>query len=69
MVQQPKDTHHWRKHRCQQRQHTSHEAIKQITGAGQTLRGRMMIYDALYGETRVFAVRRDPGCKVCGQPH
>lgn len=45
------------------------EAIKEITGAGQTLRGRMMIYDALYGETRVFAVRRDPGCKVCGQPH
>ncbi|HQU66975.1 MAG TPA: HesA/MoeB/ThiF family protein [Albidovulum sp.] len=45
------------------------EAIKAITGAGETLRGRMMIYDALYGETRVFTVKRDPGCKVCGQAH
>lgn len=45
------------------------EAIKEITGAGETLRGRMMIYDALYGETRVFTVKRDPGCKVCGEAH
>ncbi|MCA0272109.1 MAG: molybdopterin-synthase adenylyltransferase MoeB [Proteobacteria bacterium] len=45
------------------------EAIKEITGAGETLRGRMMIYDALYGETRVFNVKRDPGCKVCGGAH
>ena len=42
------------------------EAIKEITGAGETLRGRMMIYDALYGETRQFTVKRDPGCRVCG---
>lgn len=45
------------------------EAIKEITRAGETLRGRMMIYDALYGETRVFTVKRDPGCKVCGVAH
>jgi molybdopterin/thiamine biosynthesis adenylyltransferase len=44
------------------------EAIKEITGAGETLRGRMMIYDALYGETRQFTVRRDPTCRVCGRP-
>ena len=42
------------------------EAIKEITGAGETLRGRLMIYDALYGEVRLFTVRRDPACKVCG---
>lgn len=42
------------------------EAIKEITGAGETLRGRMTIYDALYGETRQFTVKRDPACKVCG---
>ena len=42
------------------------EAIKEITGAGETLRGRLMIYDALYGETRAFSVKRDPACKVCG---
>jgi molybdopterin/thiamine biosynthesis adenylyltransferase len=45
------------------------EAIKEITGAGETLRGRMMIYDALYGETRVFTVKRDPACRVCGLAH
>ena len=27
------------------------EAVKEITGAGETLRGRLMIYDALYAET------------------
>ncbi len=42
------------------------EAIKEITGAGETLRGRMMIYDALYGESRQFKVKRDPQCRVCG---
>ena len=45
------------------------EAIKEITGAGETLRGRMMIYDALYGETRVFTVKRDSACRVCGEVH
>ncbi|MCB2133067.1 MAG: molybdopterin biosynthesis protein, partial [Rhodobacteraceae bacterium] len=28
------------------------EAIKEITGAGEGLRGRMLIYDALYAEAR-----------------
>ncbi|MEM9342448.1 MAG: molybdopterin-synthase adenylyltransferase MoeB [Pseudomonadota bacterium] len=42
------------------------EAIKEITGAGDTLRGRMMIYDALYGETRIIALKKDPACPICG---
>jgi molybdopterin/thiamine biosynthesis adenylyltransferase len=42
------------------------EAIKEITGAGDGLRDRMMIYDALYGETRTIALKRRPGCPVCG---
>ncbi|MEI2806682.1 HesA/MoeB/ThiF family protein [Albidovulum sp.] len=42
------------------------EAIKEITGAGEGLRGRMLIYDALYGETRQFALKRNPACPVCG---
>ncbi|GAB4383354.1 HesA/MoeB/ThiF family protein [Albidovulum sp.] len=42
------------------------ETIKEITGAGQTLRGRLLIYDALYGESRQIAVRRSPACPVCG---
>ena len=42
------------------------EAIKEIAGAGQGLKGRMMIYDALWGETRVIALKRRPDCPVCG---
>ncbi|MGC1428356.1 MAG: molybdopterin-synthase adenylyltransferase MoeB [Albidovulum sp.] len=42
------------------------EAIKEITGAGQSLRGRMLIYDALYGESRQIALKRSKGCAVCG---
>lgn len=41
------------------------EAIKYLTGAGQGLQGRLMIYDALYSETRVIAVTRDPNCPCC----
>lgn len=41
------------------------EAIKLITGAGQALRGQMLIYDALYGETRTLALTRAPDCAVC----
>lgn len=42
------------------------EAIKHLTGAGQTLRGRLMIYDGLYAEARVIATKQDAGCRVCG---
>lgn len=42
------------------------EAVKQITGAGETLQGRLMIHDALYAETRVIAVKRRADCPVCG---
>nr|WP_170063421.1 HesA/MoeB/ThiF family protein [Albidovulum inexpectatum] len=41
------------------------EAIKQITGAGQTLMGRLMIYDALYADCRTIALAPDPDCPVC----
>ena len=30
------------------------------------LRGRMLIYDALYGESRQIALRRSQSCPVCG---
>lgn len=43
------------------------EAIKFVTGAGQTLQGSLLIYDALWGESRKLRVERDPACKVCGQ--
>ena len=41
------------------------EAVKVITGAGESLRGRMMIYDALYGENRTMALSRREGCPDC----
>jgi len=43
------------------------EAVKVIADAGNPLRGRMLIYDALYGETRQFAIRPQPDCPVCGE--
>ena len=42
------------------------EAIKAITGAGEGLRGRMMIHDALFAETRVLAMKPRADCPVCG---
>lgn len=43
------------------------EAVKHLTGAGETLTGRLMIHDALYAETRVVNVRPRADCPVCGQ--
>ncbi|MEM7473034.1 MAG: molybdopterin-synthase adenylyltransferase MoeB [Pseudomonadota bacterium] len=42
------------------------EAIKQITGAGETLAGRLMIYDALYADARVIKASKRDDCEVCG---
>lgn len=42
------------------------EAVKLITGAGQILRGKMLIYDALWGETRTVTYSRSADCPVCG---
>nr|WP_111298581.1 HesA/MoeB/ThiF family protein [Paracoccus saliphilus] len=42
------------------------EAIKHLTGAGQGLRGRMMLFDGLYGESRMISTARNPDCPVCG---
>lgn len=42
------------------------EAVKAIADAGEGLRGRMLIYDALYAETRTIAMKPREGCPVCG---
>ena len=42
------------------------EAIKLILGAGETLAGRLLHFDALKMKFREFALRRDPQCPVCG---
>jgi len=43
------------------------EAIKLITGIGEPLAGRLMIYDALEMSYRSVRVRKDPECPVCGK--
>lgn len=43
------------------------EAIKHLTGAGSPLQGQMLIYDALYSETRLINLKKDDACPVCGQ--
>jgi adenylyltransferase/sulfurtransferase len=43
------------------------EAIKLITGIGESLTGRLMIYDALEMSYRTVRVRKDPECAICGK--
>lgn len=45
------------------------EAIKLIAGAGEPLRGRMLIFDGLYSENRVMKISRRADCPVCGSGH
>lgn len=42
------------------------EAVKHLTGAGQTLAGRLWLFDGLRLESRTLALPRDPACPVCG---
>lgn len=41
------------------------EAVKLLTGAGEGLRGRLLIYDALYAQIRTIAVKPLAECPVC----
>jgi molybdopterin/thiamine biosynthesis adenylyltransferase len=43
------------------------EAIKLVLGLGESLRGRLLAYDALEQSFRNFKVRRDPRCPACGE--
>ncbi|MGI1660680.1 HesA/MoeB/ThiF family protein [Palleronia sp. KMU-117] len=42
------------------------EAVKQVTGAGHTLHGRVLVFDALHAEARTMTLRPRPECPVCG---
>ncbi|MCL4812690.1 MAG: molybdopterin-synthase adenylyltransferase MoeB [Vicinamibacteraceae bacterium] len=42
------------------------EAIKLLTGVGEPLIGRFLVYDALRMRFRELTLRRDPECPVCG---
>lgn len=41
------------------------ETVKEITGAGDTLAGRLWIFDGLSGDGRTVTLPRDPACPVC----
>jgi molybdopterin/thiamine biosynthesis adenylyltransferase/rhodanese-related sulfurtransferase len=43
------------------------EAIKLIAGAGETLVGRLLLFDALAMSFRQLRLRKDPECAVCGE--
>src|SRR5688500_8254623 len=43
------------------------EAIKLLTGIGEPLVGKLMIYDAQEMEYRKLRVRKDPNCALCGE--
>jgi adenylyltransferase/sulfurtransferase len=43
------------------------EAIKLLTGIGEPILGKLVVYDALEMEYRKLAVRKDPNCAICGE--
>jgi molybdopterin/thiamine biosynthesis adenylyltransferase/rhodanese-related sulfurtransferase len=44
------------------------EAIKILLGLGDTLAGRLLIYDALDQDFTTVSIKRDPDCPACGDP-
>lgn len=45
------------------------EVLKQITGVGDDLAGKMLMVDAYTMNMRRIGLPKDPGCKVCGDAH
>jgi adenylyltransferase/sulfurtransferase len=43
------------------------EALKRVLGAGESLAGRLLLFDALRMIFREVRVKRDPACPVCGE--
>lgn len=42
------------------------EAVKELLGIGDSLSGRLLLYDALGATFRTVAVKADPSCPLCG---
>ena len=42
------------------------EVLKEIMGIGESLSGRLLIWDALSARVRTVGLRRDPACPACG---
>ena len=43
----------------------ANEALKLVMGIGQSLSGRLLLFDALAAEWRSLRLKRDPACTVC----
>lgn len=44
------------------------EALKLILGVGESLSGRLLVFDALGTKFRTLKLRKDPQCRVCSKP-
>ena len=42
------------------------EVIKEITGAGESMAGKLLIYEALNTRFRSVRFQKDPACALCG---
>jgi adenylyltransferase/sulfurtransferase len=42
------------------------EVLKELLGLGESLSGRLLIYDGLASEFRTLRIPRDPACRLCG---
>ncbi len=45
----------------------ANEALKLILGKGDTLSGRLLVFDALKTKFRILRLRKDPDCRVCSK--
>jgi adenylyltransferase/sulfurtransferase len=45
------------------------EVLKEILGIGESMSGRLLIWDALAASFRTVRFRRDPSCPACGHLH
>ena len=43
------------------------EVVKLVTGAGEPLVGRLLLYEALGATFTELKVRRDPNCEICSK--
>jgi molybdopterin-synthase adenylyltransferase len=43
------------------------EVLKEVTGVGETLAGKLLIFEALSTRFRTVTFKADPGCALCGE--
>jgi molybdopterin/thiamine biosynthesis adenylyltransferase len=45
----------------------ANEVSKLVLGVGETLAGRMLMFDAMATDFSEVTIRRDPACPACGE--